>query len=456
MPSGGCCWSRTRQDLRRIDRTHQQGTVGWFKQFLRSIPLLRQGGSRAAALFAAAIYLLILAPGEAAASPCSGKSHTVSLDQGAVSPGSGGTTTPFVFSVLYNDSAGCPPASIVVVIAGVGTYPLAAAGTTGQWSAYRRTMTLPAGSHAYSFTASGASGGGGPVATLTSVSPAQAVVAAPTPAATPRPPVPSPTPASTPSATLKATSAPAATAAPPTAPIGASTGPTSATSFGPGSTGDAGAARPTTGPVLGGTTGGSSQPSSGPVARTSELSAGSLVSLGDLPAPVASLGVALIGILAGLVLFSILEGRFLGADGGAMTLIPIWPRGRRQDPERASTTNSDPTTEVIEPGAASITIGGAVRRRPGSNTPRDPIQFQVPKDPGVDRCRVASRLVQLRSDPDEFQGSLVGRLDVGDEVDVIRRDGASCLVRTPTGAEGWVRAMTLISIVPDPELDGST
>jgi hypothetical protein len=54
-----------------------------------------------------------------------------------------------------------------------------------------------------------------------------------------------------------------------------------------------------------------------------------------------------------------------------------------------------------------------------------------------------SRLVPLRSQPDELGGRLIERLDVGDEVDVLRQDGTYCFVRTPSGAEGWLPGLAV-------------
>jgi hypothetical protein len=74
---------------------------------------------------------------------------------------------------------------------------------------------------------------------------------------------------------------------------------------------------------------------------------------------------------------------------------------------------------------------------------RAPILFNAPPSAGIDRCRIVSRLVPLRSEPDELSWANPERLDVGDEVDVLRQEGPYCFVRTASGSEGWVPGLTL-------------
>ncbi|HZM73228.1 MAG TPA: hypothetical protein VFC71_07600, partial [Candidatus Polarisedimenticolia bacterium] len=151
--------------------------------------------------FATAILATIaLWPGAASAASCSGASHKLALTSGAASPGSGTTATSFRFSVTYADNAGCAPTSIVVTVVGSGTFPLTfASGDLTSGAVFARAMTLPAGSHGYSFEAVSGSGAGEQTFKLSAVTPSAVTVTSPTPKPTPviTPPPPPPTPAIT-------------------------------------------------------------------------------------------------------------------------------------------------------------------------------------------------------------------------------------------------------------------
>ena len=64
-------------------------------------------------------------------------------------------------------------------------------------------------------------------------------------------------------------------------------------------------------------------------------------------------------------------------------------------------------------------------------------------DAGHERRRIKYRLVRLSDGPDEIDSAEIGRLDEGDEVELLERTGSYWRVRTPTGHEGWVHRMTL-------------
>jgi hypothetical protein len=163
--------------------------------------------------FAIAALLLASAPAADAAS-CNSAAHSITLSNGKVAPGSGTTATSFTFSVFYRDSGGCVPTAAAVHVAGVGGYPLTGTGNYQAGVTFKRTMKLPAGSHAYWFTFTSGSGNGVKTKTLSVVSPAKVVVSgpAPTPVPTPKPtpkPTPRPTPRPTPKPTPKPTTKPA-------------------------------------------------------------------------------------------------------------------------------------------------------------------------------------------------------------------------------------------------------
>lgn len=89
-----------------------------------------------------------------------------------------------------------------MVVNGVGTFSMKGTGTNyAAGVTFRRAMTLPPGSRAYSFRAAAGSGAGSQTVTLTSVSPAKVTVSSPTaiPAPTSPPTLPPPPPTATPS-----------------------------------------------------------------------------------------------------------------------------------------------------------------------------------------------------------------------------------------------------------------
>lgn len=79
-----------------------------------------------------------------------------------------------------------------------------------------------------------------------------------------------------------------------------------------------------------------------------------------------------------------------------------------------------------------------------THEPRQPIRFTSPPSKGVVRSTVAYRLVRVTDGPDDHESNEIGRLDRGDEVEVIGDREGFLKVRTPTGLEGWVPRMVLV------------
>ncbi|MGZ6345659.1 MAG: hypothetical protein ACXWOW_10130 [Candidatus Limnocylindrales bacterium] len=67
----------------------------------------------------------------------------------------------------------------------------------------------------------------------------------------------------------------------------------------------------------------------------------------------------------------------------------------------------------------------------------------VAPEPGLERRWVRYRMVRLGDAPDEILSNELGRLDEGDEVELLQRSGVYWQVRTPLGQVGWVHKMTL-------------
>jgi hypothetical protein len=117
--------------------------------------------------------------------------------------------------VIYSDTKGCAPNWVRVT--GVGIYPMTGSGTDyAAGATFTRSMQLPLGTHAYSFTASSGTDPAQKTTALAAVDPPSVTVTAistpppspiPTPVPTPKPPKPTPAPTVAPTAPPTATPA---------------------------------------------------------------------------------------------------------------------------------------------------------------------------------------------------------------------------------------------------------
>jgi hypothetical protein len=462
-------------------------------------------------ILAILVALTLLGNGvrEARAASCSGASHEVTLSSGTVSPGSGTTATTFTFSVVYKSNAGCSPTRIVAVIGGVTDLVLTrTAGSVATGATYRGARTLPLGQRRYGFSATAGSGKGEQTVTLTTVAPAIITVTAPptpTPKPTPTPtPKPTPTPTPTPTATPRPTPTPTATPRPtptptatprptPTATPRATPTPTptprttpapTATpkpgaSSSPGSTvapkpDSSASAPPSASPTPAG-----SDPSAAPSAR------GSPDASPEASEPVTAGGAGIGGAggsdgrAGGGTIRELDPGgaappyllvALLASTVGGTALLGwfVFAARRRRDPDDpspgvASMPGPDPYGLALAGAAAGALAGEAAiprwrrqsLREARMRSERDvmpivPLQFIAPPTEGIDRRVVAYNLVRMASEPDELLGEEVGRLDRGDEVDVLDKRGVYLLVQAPDGSRGWVHRTTLeVAAVPE-------
>jgi hypothetical protein len=76
--------------------------------------------------------------------------------------------------------------------------------------------------------------------------------------------------------------------------------------------------------------------------------------------------------------------------------------------------------------------------------PHEPELFAAKPKRGVERRTIGYRLVRMTEGPDDIRSREVGRLDRGDEVDVIGEHEGFLKVRTPSGLEGWVPRVVII------------
>ncbi len=224
------------------------------------------------------------------------------------------------------------------------------------------------------------------------------------------------------------------------------------------------------GPVTGGDGGGSGSgaDSGGPLPGTSEPGLGGIVS-----------PLVLLGMVA----------------GGIWAVFLVLGRRRRDDEEGPAPTDGRPAPPTPAPALAMAgpapaapapswpSAGGPVVaaaataaaldipfgeaemprwRRPsvqaarkassrGPEMPHVPVAFREEASAGVVRARVGYRLVRVTSIPDELLGDEVGRLDRGDQVEILESSGVYRRVRAADGTEGWIHKMTLSNDLDDPD-----
>jgi hypothetical protein len=365
------------------------------------------------------------APGPVLAASCTNKSHKLTLTNGAASPGSGTTTTSFRFSVRYTDNANCPPIQVSVTIPGVGLFAL-----TGSSSAYSSGVTfsvsrrLPAGTWTYLFSAQSGSGGGALSVTLRAVSPSRVVVTAAAATAAPKPtvkPTPKPTSKPGPRQTPRPTSKPGAT------PSGAVA-----------ATPDASATVDESEPPTADETGDPYAPGTG-----DDGSGGGGSGFGLPPVFHGSAEAGFVTWLfttaGGLLLFAFLMRR----QRYQPRLVPTDAAG-----DAGRSGDVDPAAEearVPRWRRPSVQAARSASRY-GETISRPPLKFPGPPATGVERVVVQYRFVRVADSPDNIRSMELGRLDRGDEVDVLERRSGFAHVQAPDGLDGWVPRMTLAQI----------
>lgn len=463
-------------------------------------------GALAGVVLAWPVWLADAVP--AAAAGCAGRSHELTLEAGTVSPGTGTTSTTFTFSVRYVDNGGCVPDSVSVAIEGVGTFPLSGAGAFASGVTFSRSMALPAGTRRYSFSASSGSGQGARTVTLEAVSPPTVMVTAPTPFPTPKPtaaPTPKPTPVPTPKPTARSTprpatpppapatpapSAPMSTAAAASAPPDGTPSPGAAT---PTASAD-GSADPASPPPSGLETAPVATPRGTPRPTATPAPPGASVRDGDGPAALVAAVTHLIGPFVGphaggVAAWMVATSLGIGVFAFALRRLPVSSSepgfalvGAGGGPPVADPPPYAESRGLTEPEVAPDTPPDEAHiprwRRPsvqaarqsstaGPVADRIPRRFDRPAGRGVERGRIGYRLVRVSDGPDDLRTSELGRLDRGDEVEIIERRDGFVLVRAPDGLEGWVPRVTLIGgsavvfddvsdAAPTPTLDSRT
>jgi hypothetical protein len=422
-------------------------------------------------LFASALAT----PGSVAAASCNGASHKPPvLSAGTANPGSGTPTTTITFKVHYRDAAGCPPTAVVLIIPGVGQYAMSGPGSGFKTGVdYVVSRKLPAGTWDYQFRATSGNGSGQKTVLLTKTSPGSVVIVAPTPQPTPTPtpkptpPPPPPTPPPTPRPTPRPTPAPTAPPKPAVTPAptpqppavspaprdgGAATQPPANPTPPPAGATPGGAGSPVASPspgdiaVVGGPGSGSGgDPGSGASGSGPDGGVGAARSPAprnppsDTPSP--------FGGDSGLI---VPIGAWLSALALGLLLFLLIVRRRRDEDEPAPPPLAPPPPPVdpVAVAAASAVAAGTtlIGPPPAWKSPaiREPDRFATEAKSGIERRTITYRFVRLSDGPDDLRSREIGRLDRGDEVEVVGEHEGMLHVRTPSGLQGWVPRVVIV------------
>jgi hypothetical protein len=101
---------------------------------------------------------------------------------------------------------------------------------------------------------------------------------------------------------------------------------------------------------------------------------------------------------------------------------------------------------VSDPGLAR-SPDVSVARPTGRATmlpPVPPRTFDKPPAKGAERAKVGYRRVRISSKPDAVRSVELGRLDRGDEIEIVDSYEGFLQIRTPDGITGWILRHTIV------------
>jgi len=102
----------------------------------------------------------------------------------------------------------------------------------------------------------------------------------------------------------------------------------------------------------------------------------------------------------------------------------------------------------VAPGADSIRTVDAPPARPTGRAtmlpPVPPRVFDKPPARDAERAKIGYRRVRISSKPDSVRSLELGRLDRGDEVEIVDSYEGFLQVRTPDGIIGWIPRHTTV------------
>jgi hypothetical protein len=373
---------------------------------------------------------------------------SVTLSGGGVSPTSGTPATMFTFTVVYTNSNGGTPSRARVRFQDFSQISLTGGGNTKAGVVYSGSTTKAIGTWTYRFRFR--TGGTWCETATATIKVSPVATPTPTPKPTPRPtptpkpapkPTPRPTARSTPRPTPKPTAKPIATPKssgkprPTARPIASSTARPTATPDG---------ASPSDRPV-----------DSGPVMTSmpsaSSGAAGAIVQ-GPNGGPPEAVSLDLSGIQAavGGAFSNPLLVWLLTAAGGTMIYLGLIRRSGDDDPSSAAMalatgSQAGPIRTGSNIAMAAGASAGATRPSGDTSPIAELRTFDAPPAKGVERAVVGYHKVRISSKPDGVRSVELGRLQRGDEVEIIDSYAGFLQVRTPEEITGWVPRHTIVS-----------
>ena len=76
--------------------------------------------------------------------------------------------------------------------------------------------------------------------------------------------------------------------------------------------------------------------------------------------------------------------------------------------------------------------------------PRAPRVFAAPPEKGAERVKIGYRRVRVSSKPDAVRSVELGRLEQGDEVEILESYEGFLRIQTPNGITGWIQRHTVV------------
>jgi hypothetical protein len=141
----------------------------------------------------------------------------------------------------------------------------------------------------------------------------------------------------------------------------------------------------------------------------------------------------LITTTGGLLLFLVLVRRW--RDDRDPTAVGMVHAVAVAGPVRAPDPHRPPSLE-----APLTRVTGRATMLP----PVPPRTFEKPPAKGVERARIGYRRVRISSKPDAVRSVELGRLDRGDEVEIVDSYEGFLQIRTPDDITGWILRHTTV------------
>jgi hypothetical protein len=140
----------------------------------------------------------------------------------------------------------------------------------------------------------------------------------------------------------------------------------------------------------------------------------------------------LVTTMGGVWFFLFLVRRPHGDDDAWTGALVLSAEPQAPGPVRPAATAPRPVANGT--GAA---IGASV-------APRAPQVFATQPTPGAERVKVGYRRVRVSSKPDAVRSVELGRLEQGDEVEILESYEGFLRVQTPSGIVGWIQRHTVV------------